>query len=416
MGSGKKPIADLPANVSVYPIETSKGYRYWRVLVGKRFTGGGIISKNFRSVQEARKWIFGDAQKFKANPGSLLELKATAPAQGFSLTPARLAEACDAFRRLDEIQMTLTEAIDFVVKRARPAAGTISVGEAIEKAQLRKESKRPTYRGDLVRRWRRFEKWLPAAKRKTINSITQMDVRKFLTECKLKPKGENNMRRNLSVFFSWALDHHYMTENPCKGIKVEKSDNEEPPRILSIAEVVHLLKLAQQKVQTPLMAGKGKPSIVTVYPGDLIPYLAVGLWAGVRPEESIRMEWQHIDFERKHIDLPAKIAKDHQRRIIPMEPNLIEWLMAYRPASGQGKIIINHEWKFRAFTKAANFSPWPKDCLRHSYGSYHLAKFQHAGQTAEFMGHANPDMLYKHYRDVIKEQGDIDAFWELAPS
>ena len=84
MGSGKKPIADLPANVSVYPIETSKGYRYWRVLVGKRFTGGEIISKNFRSIQEARKWIFGDAQKLKANPGSLLELKATAPAQGFS--------------------------------------------------------------------------------------------------------------------------------------------------------------------------------------------------------------------------------------------------------------------------------------------------------------------------------------------
>jgi integrase len=53
--------------------------------------------------------------------------------------------------------------------------------------------------------------------------------------------------------------------------------------------------------------------------------------------------------------------------------------------------------------------------LRHSYGSYHLAKFQHSGQTAEFMGHANPDMLYKHYRDVIKEQGDIDGFWKLVP-
>jgi len=159
MGSGKKPIADLPPNVSVYPVETSKGYRYWRLLVEKRFTGGEIISKNFRWIQEARKWILGDAQKLKANPGSLLELKATAPAQGFSLTPARLSEACDAFRRLDEIQMTLTEAIDFVVKRARPTAGTISVSEAIEKAQLRKESKRPAYRRDLVRRWRRFERW-----------------------------------------------------------------------------------------------------------------------------------------------------------------------------------------------------------------------------------------------------------------
>ena len=98
-----------------------------------------------------------------------------------------------------------------------------------------------------------------------------------------------------------------------------------------------------------------------------------------------------------------------------MEANLIEWLLPRRPANGQGKIVVNWKWKFRVLTKVANFGPWPKDCLRHSYGSYHLAKFQHAGQTAEFMGHANPDMLYKHYRDVIKEQSDIDAFWQLTP-
>src|SRR5260370_29323620 len=66
MGFGKKPIADLPANVSVYPIETSKGYRYWRVLVGKRFTCGEIISKNFRSIQAATKWIFVYVQKLKS--------------------------------------------------------------------------------------------------------------------------------------------------------------------------------------------------------------------------------------------------------------------------------------------------------------------------------------------------------------
>ena len=85
MGSGKKPIADLPANVSVYPIETSKGYRYWRVLVGKRFTGGEIISKNFRSIQEARKWIFGDAQKLRANPGLTFGTESDSSGPGLQL-------------------------------------------------------------------------------------------------------------------------------------------------------------------------------------------------------------------------------------------------------------------------------------------------------------------------------------------
>jgi hypothetical protein len=31
------------------------------------------------------------------------------------------------------------------------------------------------------------------------------------------------------------------------------------------------------------------------------------------------------------------------------------------------------------------------------------------------MGHRDTNMLYRHYRDVIKEQGDIDAFWKLNP-
>ena len=47
--------------------------------------------------------------------------------------------------------------------------------------------------------------------------------------------------------------------------------------------------------------------------------------------------------------------------------------------------------------------------------SFHLAKFRHAEDTAENMGHRNTNMLYKHYRDVIKDQEDVDAFWKLGP-
>jgi integrase len=53
--------------------------------------------------------------------------------------------------------------------------------------------------------------------------------------------------------------------------------------------------------------------------------------------------------------------------------------------------------------------------LRHSYASYLLAKTQHAGLTSESMGHRDTNMLYRHYRDVIKEQGDIKVFWDIVP-
>ena len=70
---------------------------------------------------------------------------------------------------------------------------------------------------------------------------------------------------------------------------------------------------------------------------DMVPILAVGCFAGVRPDESARLEWEMIDFDRKHIDLPAAITKDGQRRIVDMSDNLLEWLfLCCRPA---GKIL-----------------------------------------------------------------------------
>ena len=82
---------------------------------------------------------------------------------------------------------------------------------------------------------------------------------------------------------------------------------------------------------------------------------------------------------------------------------------------GQSRVQLSLAFSSSSEIGGPGMNPWPKDCLRHSYGSYHLAKFRHAGNTAENMGHRNTDMLYKHYRDVIKDQGDVDAFWKLGP-
>jgi integrase len=411
----KSPIANLPASISCFKIKNTSGAIFWRVRVGKKFTGGSVILKNFASLGDAKEWILGETQKLRAKPGSLIELKALAGNAAFRLSPAQITEAADAFRRLSETSLTLTEAVSYAIQHACPTAGTLSVADAIKAAQKAKSGRRPSYRADIFRRWRRLERWLPPNNRKAINTITQTMVRKFLSDCDLNPEGERNMLRNISVLFSWAVDHQYLKENPCSGIKVEAQKSDEPVRILSIKEAEHLLKSALTTLSLPLKTGKERIEKITVQPGDLIPWITVGMFAGVRPEEAKLLEWHHIDFGRRHIDLPAKIAKDHQRRIIPMEPNLIEWLKPYRPATGEGKIVRNYRWKFQAFVKSINFSPWPKDCLRHSYGSYHLAKYENSGKTAAYMGHRSSQMLYERYREVIKEQADIEAFWKIVP-
>jgi integrase len=59
---------------------------------------------------------------------------------------------------------------------------------------------------------------------------------------------------------------------------------------------------------------------------------------------------------------------------------------------------------------------WPEDGLRHSYGSYHLARFRNAALRADQMGHKNARMLYTHYREVVKDSDDITDYWATVPS
>jgi integrase len=124
--------------------------------------------------------------------------------------------------------------------------------------------------------------------------ITKPIIRKFLTECDLAPEGERNMLR-----------------------------------------AAHLLQSASMTLNSPLKTAKDRIETITVYPGDLIPWLTVGMFAGLRPEEAKRLEWQDIDFRRKHIDLPARKAKGRKRRIIPAGAEL-DRVVGALPSSERG--------------------------------------------------------------------------------
>ena len=419
----KARIKDLPPGVGVGKAVSGRGKEYWRVRLGKKFTGGQVVLKDFSKLEEARKWIFGEAHKEKATPGAMIDLKQKAGMVAFELSAAELHESAGALKELEKAGMTLTEAIQFAIRHAKPPAGVLSVAKAIEGALAEKsKSKRPAYLADLGKRWRRFERWLPAEKRKAINGITKLDIRRFLNDCKLKPVGERNMLRNLSVLFSWAVNQHHMTENPCLGMTVEESTTKKSAvRILSIEEARKLLHLvavgfkveAEEREKRSWREKFGALSL-TVPPMDMVPIIAVGCFGGVRPEESARMTWDMVDFKRKHIDLPAEITKDGDRRIVDMPDNLVEWLLACRKESGL-LLPDNFRRKRWALCRAMNWKDWPDDILRHSYGSYHLAKHRNAALTAEQMGHKNARMLYAHYREVVKEASDIEEFWSIRP-
>ena len=70
--------------------------------------------------------------------------------------------------------------------------------------------------------------------------------------------------------------------------------------------------------------------------------------------------------------------------------------------------------KIRTIREVANVE-WGHDCLRHTFGSMHLAAFRNAGDTAEQMGHSSSTkMLFAHYRRAVREE-DAKKFWQILP-
>jgi integrase len=122
-----------------------------------------------------------------------------------------------------------------------------------------------------------------------------------------------------------------------------------------------------------------------------------------------------VDFEHKVIDVGENVAKTRQQRNVEMGDLLLAWLTPHRRSSGpvMPKGFRNRKNKL---LKLAGVTKWPRNGLRHSFGSYHCAHFQNPNVTAFQMGHGSTDTLFKYYRNYRISRKDAEAYWKIAPA
>ena len=67
---------------------------------------------------------------------------------------------------------------------------------------------------------------------------------------------------------------------------------------------------------------------------------------------------------------------------------------------------VTHHWDnfLSDAKKLLGYDKWPHDCLRHSYCSYALGKYESAGHSE--------GTLYKHYLKAVTK---AEAFWKIFP-
>jgi integrase len=209
---------------------------------------------------------------------------------------------------------------------------------------------------------------------------------------RLSPVTRNNFRRVLIVAFNFAKDRGYCIDNPAKQ-SAEAKEIDSAVGILTVEETARLIENAAPK---------------------LVPYVALGAFAGLRRAELERLDWKEVDLHDGLIEVTAKKAKSARRRFVKIQPNLAKWLQPHAQLSGDVTSAHYRELLDSA-RESAGINEWPQNALRHSFASYHLAKFNDAAALALELGHTNSNLVFKHYRQLVKPK-QAEQYWKIAPA
>src|SRR5262245_30114634 len=309
-------------------------------------------------------------------------------------TPYTLLDAArfvaHAHSKLEPHSVRIDDAINEQVATIERRKRSVSVKQLAEEfiANRRAKGKSEIYIRDLTTRLRRFQ--ILMGDRITAE-ITNADIDHWLQSLNVGPQTQNNFRAVLSAMWTFAVRRGYAAAN--------------------VIQLVDKTSVVRDHV--PTFSLEQLTKLLVAAPSDYLPVLAIGAFAGLRPEEINKLRWEDLDFHERTIRVNASAAKTRKKRFAEISDNLRAWLQPYTGRTGP-VASPNLQKLRRATMKAAKIEKWPPDVLRHSFASAHYAFHRDPARTAVIMGHRDQNMLLTHYRDLMKPS-DAANYWQIAP-
>jgi integrase len=364
--------------IQVKPYPHSKTHKF---IVDLRAFGKG--RKFFKTRAEA------DAEAYRQR--TLLERHSRAL---IGLSQREMSEIIAAKQKIAEYGETMSDAVKFRVDHLEQIRRC-----KITVAQLSQEVLEAKRKDGLSTRYVRMlgfylKRFAQDFGDRSIASITVEELDAWLRALPVAPKTRENYRRNIGVLFSHAAQRRMIGSNPIKFTAKPKLVDK-PPEIFSVNELTELLNAAAAR----------EP--------EVLPMLAIGAFAGLRDAEIRRLHWNEIDLARGFVEVTAAKSKTARRRLVPIRPNLAEWLRPYAGMTGSVVPVMARS-KLERVRKVAGVR-WPHNALRHSFASYRLAAIHDAPRVASELGHTNPQLLYAHYRELVHPD-EAERYWKIAPA
>ena len=382
MGRNAKPEYDVKQ--ATYP----NSGKYWYII-------GRPNGKRTRAWFDTK-----EAAQAEATERNLKMRKFGESAVTMSGVLANMAIECQT--RLQHFNKSLSDATDYYIKHLETINRSVPLNQMT--AAVLKEFQRRVQAQEISPRHcktmrlalRRLEERLGD---RASSTITGSEIKSWLSGSTWGTKTRNNLLGYFHIAFAVAIELQLLKENPLlktkrfSSSKVSKKNN---PKFLAVEQLATLLRVADRQI---------------------VPYIAICSFAGLRSAECEDLDWKYVDLDRRVITVLENVSKTGEERKPPISDNLAAWLEPYVKA--EGSIVSSPsvlEDLLKAAKQKANLWPWRpryQNALRKSFCSYHYEMHGSADRTSEYAGH-DIRMLIKVYRHAV-DHSEAVKYWQIFP-
>jgi integrase len=373
------------ASLKPYKSDTSPN-RPWCVDVPPHLSDTGKRKRKFFTTEREAKAECETLKSRKDNFGVSLT----------AMTPARIAEAAEAYKRLEGFPMSLLNAVEMALALHKERNSSLAFDELFDLYLARIQKRSAKHRDSMRQTKERF----PSLRKTLACDISPKILDELLVP--LPPASRDLAMRHWRSVFRYGIKRQYLQANPIERMDFAGS----APKEVEIYTVKAVGDLLKDALQNNL---------------ELLPFYVFGFFCGIRPENELEnLDWQYVHLDkRKHIAIPATISKTRKYREVDLSPNAIAWLREYKARGGrmEGKVILWEHENLRKHRKASAERVsvrWIQDGMRHSFASYWLPIQHDFDRLMGQMGHTEPATFSRHYHAGV-QRTEAKKFWAIRP-
>jgi len=385
----------MPRAATLKPSELksrkSRGLAAWCINVPEGLSETG---KRRQLFFETKGEAIGECERLKArrdNFGNSLS----------AITPARIAEASEAYKLLD--QRHAGDSLLAIVRQYLALhdlrSQSVSLATLFDEYVAARSHRTKKYLTEINKSRAPLEGLLA----RLVCDIAPVELERALL--RISGGNRNAVMRYLRAMFNHGIKRGYLLNNP----------------ILKL-DFAHRSRREVQTISSPIVAKMLNRAIENDL--QLVPFLVLGFFAGIRPDGELqKLEWTDVLFEEKTIVIRSEISKTNRRRFPKLSANAQSWLEAYKLHGGvmEGKIVPLTPSMLRT-KRRANWSAaagekakWIQQGMRHTFCSNWLALHKDVNELVLQSGHDSVDTIWRNYHKGVTEK-EAEKFWSIRPS